>query len=90
MSSTDHPNILLIQADQLTSFALGCYGHPTAITSNIDHLAEEFSMQSSEMITIIGGLVDQNEIRGFFTTKRKEFLTIDYLKAELNKKLEGA
>ncbi len=41
MSSSNSPNILFIQADQLTSLALGCYGHPTVKTPNIDRLAEE-------------------------------------------------
>ena len=40
MKQNERPNILLIQADQLTSFALGCYGHPVAITPNIDSLAD--------------------------------------------------
>ena len=39
--SGELPNILFIQADQMTRHVLGCYGHPTAITPNIDRLASE-------------------------------------------------
>ena len=35
------PNILLIQCDQLTAFALPAYGNPTAKTPNIDALAAD-------------------------------------------------
>ena len=34
-------NLLVIMADQLTPFALGAYGHPSAITPHIDRLANE-------------------------------------------------
>lgn len=37
----EQPNILFIQADQLTSFALGCYGNTAALTPNINRLAEQ-------------------------------------------------
>ena len=37
---TDRPNVLLIQADQLSPLALGCYGNPTVQTPNIDALAD--------------------------------------------------
>jgi N-acetylgalactosamine-6-sulfatase len=35
------PNIVMIFADDLGTGDLGCYGHPYAITSNIDRLATE-------------------------------------------------
>ena len=35
------PNILIIMADQLTPFALGCYGHPSVYSPNIDRLAAQ-------------------------------------------------
>ena len=41
MPSVNQPNILMIQADQMTAFALGCYGHPVAKTPNLDRLAAE-------------------------------------------------
>ena len=34
------PNILVIQADQLTSLCLSAYGKPYAITPNIDKIAQ--------------------------------------------------
>ncbi len=34
-------NILIVMADQLTPFALGCYGNPVARTPHIDRLAAE-------------------------------------------------
>lgn len=34
------PNILIINCDQMQSFALGCYGHPLVKTPSIDRLAE--------------------------------------------------
>ncbi len=39
MQNLDKPNILMIQADQLSALALSCYGHPAAKTPNIDKLA---------------------------------------------------
>ena len=36
----DRPNILVIQADQLTARFLGAYGNPIASTPHIDSLAE--------------------------------------------------
>lgn len=36
-ASQDH--LLIVMADQLTAKALGCYGHPTAISPHIDRLA---------------------------------------------------
>ena len=38
------PNILIIMADQLTPFALGCYGHPIVHSPNIDRLAAQGSL----------------------------------------------
>ena len=38
---TAQPNILLIQADQLTPLLMGTYGHPVVQTPNIDRLAAE-------------------------------------------------
>ena len=35
------PNILIVMADQLTPFALGCYGNEIARTPNFDRLAAE-------------------------------------------------
>lgn len=41
-SQTEHrPNIVMILADDLGTGDLGCYGHPYAITPNIDRLAKE-------------------------------------------------
>ncbi len=40
-ASSDAPNILVVMADQLTPFALGCYGHPVVKSPNIDRLAHE-------------------------------------------------
>lgn len=37
---TDRPNILVIQADQLATGAIGAYGDPAAKTPNIDSLGE--------------------------------------------------
>ena len=34
-------NILVLMADQLTPFALGCYGHPLVHSPNIDRLAQD-------------------------------------------------
>ncbi len=36
---TDRPNIILITADQLQAFALGCYGNPDVQTPHLDALA---------------------------------------------------
>jgi len=41
MPSSTQPNILMIQADQMSALALGCYGHPAARTPNLDRLAAE-------------------------------------------------
>ena len=35
----DQPNVLLLVIDQLRGDALGCFGHPNAVTPNIDRLA---------------------------------------------------
>ena len=40
MANLQKPNILFIQADQMTAFALGQYGNPLVKTPNIDRLAE--------------------------------------------------
>jgi choline-sulfatase len=40
-SATPPKNILIVMADQLTPFALGCYGHPVVKSPNIDRLAAE-------------------------------------------------
>ena len=40
MAELQKPNILFIQADQMTAFALGQYGNPLVKTPNIDRLAE--------------------------------------------------
>lgn len=39
MSNSNQPNILFIQADQMTAFALGQYGNPIVKTPNIDRIA---------------------------------------------------
>lgn len=38
---TRRPNILIIMADQLTPFALGCYGNDSVLTPEIDRLSAE-------------------------------------------------
>ena len=38
-SSIRTRNILVVMADQLTAFALGCYGHPVVHSPNLDRLA---------------------------------------------------
>jgi arylsulfatase A len=40
-NAADHPNIVLILADDLGYGDLGCYGHPVAETPNLDRLAEQ-------------------------------------------------
>lgn len=40
-ADTNRPNIILIIADDLAVQDLGCYGHPTLKTPNIDRLANE-------------------------------------------------
>jgi len=35
----ERPNILILQADQLSAAALSCYGHPFTVTPHIDRLA---------------------------------------------------
>jgi choline-sulfatase len=39
MKMGSDPNILILLADQLRPFELGCYGHPAVRTANIDRLA---------------------------------------------------
>jgi choline-sulfatase len=39
--SSQQPNILLIQADQMTPFLTGAYGHPVVRTPNLDRLVRE-------------------------------------------------
>lgn len=41
MRMTDTPNIVLLLCDQLRPFELGCYGHESARTPNLDQLARE-------------------------------------------------
>ena len=41
MTTIDRPNILLIQADQLSAAALGAYGNPTVRAPHIDGLARD-------------------------------------------------
>jgi len=41
MTESKQPNILFIQADQMTAFALGQYGNPLVKTPNIDRLAKD-------------------------------------------------
>lgn len=41
MAGNKHKNILVIMADQLTALALGCYGHRSVHSPNIDRLASE-------------------------------------------------
>ena len=38
---SSHPNLLLIQADQMTPFLTGAYGHPVVRTPNLDRLVRE-------------------------------------------------
>ena len=40
-STRDRPNILVVMADQLTPFALGCYGNPVVKSPEIDRLADQ-------------------------------------------------
>jgi hypothetical protein len=56
----------------------------------IDQFAEELKMEHSNLIDIILKGVQEHQIRGFFADKKKEFITVDFLKKELNKTLEGA
>lgn len=39
--SNKPPNVVQIMLDQLPYYALGCYGHPSIMTPNIDRLASE-------------------------------------------------
>ena len=41
MTESKQPNILFIQADQMTAFALGQYGNPLVKPPNIDRLAKD-------------------------------------------------
>ena len=55
----------------------------------IHQLAQELKIEGSVLIdTIIKG-VQEHKISGFFADKKKEFLTSEFLKKELNKILEG-
>ena len=38
---TSKPNILVVQADQLTALCLAAYGKPLALTPNIDKIAAQ-------------------------------------------------
>ena len=40
-SGQKKPNVIIVFCDQLRSFELGCYGHPTIQTPNIDRLASQ-------------------------------------------------
>ncbi|MHA1264619.1 MAG: hypothetical protein ACTSRS_05210 [Candidatus Helarchaeota archaeon] len=55
----------------------------------IQDLGREFNQPNSTIIEILETGIQQSQIRGFFANKRKEFITIDRLKEELTKKLEG-
>lgn len=52
-------------------------------------IAKEFKISEGEVIDIIITAISANQIRGFLANKKKEFYTIDRLKAELTKILEG-
>lgn len=41
VSAEDRPNVVMIFADDLGTGDLACYGHPYAVTPNIDRLAKE-------------------------------------------------
>jgi hypothetical protein len=41
VSAEDRPNIVMIFADDLGTGDLACYGHPYAVTPNIDRIAKE-------------------------------------------------
>jgi len=55
----------------------------------IDHLAKEVKMDQSALIDTILKGIGEHQLRGFFADKKKEFITIDFLKTELKKILEG-
>jgi len=54
----------------------------------LDVLAREFGTEVSAIIEFIGEATQRRQLQGFFTTKKKEYITIFKLKEELNKKLE--
>jgi hypothetical protein len=55
----------------------------------IEELAKEYKMDSSAIMEVIQSGIEGKQLRGFLANKRKEFITVAKLKAELTKRLEG-
>jgi hypothetical protein len=54
----------------------------------LDELASEYKMDHSRLIELITEAIGTHKLSGFFSNKKKEFITIFHLKKELNKRLE--
>lgn len=49
-AAQDRPNILVILADDLADWHLGCYGHPHILTPNLDRLAAEGTRMANSFV----------------------------------------